>query len=215
MAAELRNSFDSLLGCKSFICDSASWKVVSRPRLWWSSALCPPTPLRHQELLSFGGVARWRFVNKQWQVIPASPLFPAQVPCNCPCATFNSEVSSGKLLFPCLTTPAETPGGRDSRARCFHLGNTESMPCLLSKANLPRLDLRRESGCKTSQSTILRGLRAPLAAACLGTRGTQEWQDFCCSAFWCKRECCPLPQQRRAGGTWDWLGPSAGHTSLA
>ena len=44
MAKETQAALDDLLGTRSFVCDAASFGLVSRPRLWWSTV---DRPVRH------------------------------------------------------------------------------------------------------------------------------------------------------------------------
>ena len=112
MQPDIQDLFDKELCCKSFVCDAASWSLVSRPRLWWVSNLSPPKANEPTPASVCGGLARWRKYNRFWQLLPASPVFPKQVASTCSTAVFHNEVVAGRVLFPCLTTPAPSPAGR-------------------------------------------------------------------------------------------------------
>ena len=112
MQPDIQDLFDKELCCKSFVCDAASWSLVSRPRLWWISNLSPPKANEPTPASVCGGLARWRKYNRFWQLLPASPVFPKQVASTCSTAVFHNEVVAGRVLFPCLTTPAPSPAGR-------------------------------------------------------------------------------------------------------
>ena len=112
MQPDIQDLFDKELCCKSFVCDAASWSLVSRPRLWWVSNLPPPKANEPTPASVCGGLARWRKYNRFWQLLPASPVFPKQVASTCSTAVFHNEVVAGRVLFPCLTTPAPSPAGR-------------------------------------------------------------------------------------------------------
>ena len=112
MQPDIQDLFDIELCCKSFVCDAASWSLVSRPRLWWVSNLSPPKANEPTPASVCGGLARWRKYNRFWQLLPASPVFPKQVASTCSTAVFHNEVVAGRVLFPCLTTPAPSPAGR-------------------------------------------------------------------------------------------------------
>ena len=117
MAAAFQAKLNALLRCSCFLVDAADWGVVSRPRLWWSNALCPPESLDADPPQVFGGIARWKRWNRLWQLVPASNMFPAQVAAACPFGEFHSEILAGRARFPCLTTPAPTPAGRPPPAK--------------------------------------------------------------------------------------------------
>ncbi|CAE7040700.1 ftsH [Symbiodinium sp. CCMP2592] len=113
MSASQQRELDDALGCRAFACDAASWGVVSRPRLWWSNVVNPPPENVREPPVILGGQARWRRLNRHWEILPNSTLFPRQVAQSCPFASFSEEVSSGRIRFPCLTTPAEGTQGRE------------------------------------------------------------------------------------------------------
>ncbi|CAE7265094.1 DNMT3A [Symbiodinium sp. CCMP2592] len=113
MSASQQQELDKALNCRAFACDASSWGVVSRPRLWWSNAVCPPLENIREPPVALGGQARWRRLNRHWELLPNSTLFPRQVAQSCPFATFSEEVVSGRIRFPCLTTPAENTQGRE------------------------------------------------------------------------------------------------------
>ena len=112
MLPDIQSLFDKELCCRSFVCDAAAWSVVSRPRLWWVSALAPPAPNEPLPSAVCGGLARWKRYNRFWQLLPSSSFFPCQVASTCNTATFHTEVAQGRALFPCLTTPAPSSAGR-------------------------------------------------------------------------------------------------------
>ena len=113
MSPTSQQELDAALGCKAFACDASSWGVVSRPRLWWSNVVDPPPENVREPPSLLGGQVRWRRLNRHWEVIPNSSWFPRQIASSCPFATFSDEVTSGRLRFPCLTTPAESTQGRE------------------------------------------------------------------------------------------------------
>ena len=117
MSPDIQNLFDKELCSRSFVCDAASWSVVSRPRLWWVSALAPPAPNEPLPLAVCGGLGRWRKYNRFWQLLPSSSLFPRQSAASCNTATFHVEVAQGRALFPCLATPAPSSAGRPPRQK--------------------------------------------------------------------------------------------------
>ena len=41
-SAEIQSSLDKCLGVRSFLCDAASWGLVSRRRVWWSESIKVP-----------------------------------------------------------------------------------------------------------------------------------------------------------------------------
>ena len=59
-SGEVHRELDKLVGHNSFVVDAASWGVVSRPRLWWSNVLTPPTLDSSQPPVVLAGLARWR-----------------------------------------------------------------------------------------------------------------------------------------------------------
>ena len=112
MAKDTQVALDDLVGVRSFVCDAASFGLVSRPRLWWCSSLSPPEAEATAPPEAASGMARWRRWNRQWELVPASSRFPRQVAAECKFAKFNEKVERGSVRFPCLTTPAPTPEGR-------------------------------------------------------------------------------------------------------
>ena len=112
MSSSLQSELDQALQTSSFLCDASTWGVVSRPRLWWSNVLQPPAATECIPPTVLGGAARWRRVNRYWELVPCSPLLPKQVAASCPHARFHSEVEAGRVRFPCITTPADSPQGR-------------------------------------------------------------------------------------------------------
>ena len=112
-SGEVHRELDKLVGHNSFVVDAASWGVVSRPRLWWSNVLTPPTLDSSQPPVVLAGLARWRRYNRCWQLVPSSNLFPKQNAADCPSAVFHPDVVANRSVFPCLTTPAPSASGRD------------------------------------------------------------------------------------------------------
>ena len=117
MPLSMQQQFDDKLQCRSFACDASSWGTVSRPRIWWSNMINPPAENAREPPTIMSGQVRWRRLNRMWELIPNSSLFPKQVATTCPFAVFSNEVSSGRVRFPCLTTPAENPQGREPPAK--------------------------------------------------------------------------------------------------
>ena len=79
MAAAAQDTLDKCLGLRSFLCDAASWGLVSRLRLWWSDSITPPDPTAQRVPTVMSGMARWRKWNRQWELLPSSPRFPRQL----------------------------------------------------------------------------------------------------------------------------------------
>ena len=115
-------------------------------RLWWSESINAPAKDETSPGHLLSGMARWRRWNRQWGLIPCAPQFPRQVAAECPCATLHEDVRSGRVRYPCLTTPAPTkkvdqclPNANAQKAlrRCaggirvadsIHLGSIASRP---------------------------------------------------------------------------------------
>ena len=114
MSANLQSELDNLLSAQTFLCDASCGGVISRPRLWWSNVITPPHASVQSPLALLSGQVRWRRANRIWELIPNSALFPRQVATSCPFARFHEDVTSSKVRFPCLTTPADAPEGRDA-----------------------------------------------------------------------------------------------------
>ena len=117
MPLSMQQRFDNMLQCRSFVCDASSWGTVSRRRLWWSNVINPPAENAREPPTILSGQVRWRRLNRMWELIPNSSLFPKQAATTCPFAVFSNEVSSGRVRIPCLTTPAENPQGREPPAK--------------------------------------------------------------------------------------------------
>ncbi|CAE7760192.1 unnamed protein product, partial [Symbiodinium necroappetens] len=95
-SGEVHRELDKLVGHNSFVVDAASWGVVSRPRLWWSNVLTPPTLDSNQPPVVLAGLARWRRYNRCWQLVPSSNLFPKQNAADCPYAVFHPDVVANR-----------------------------------------------------------------------------------------------------------------------
>ena len=122
-SAEIQSSLDECLGVRSFLCDAASWGLVSRPRLWWSESIKVP---ENEEKLPghlLSGLARWRRWNHQWELLPCA----RQVAAECPFARFHTDVCSGRVRYPCLTTPAPTDRGRSAPLKRKRAESPETM----------------------------------------------------------------------------------------
>ena len=52
----------------------------------------PPVPNEPLPATVCGGLARWKRVNRFWQLLPSSPFFPRQMTSTCNTATFHTEV---------------------------------------------------------------------------------------------------------------------------
>jgi len=112
-SASTHAELDQLVGVPSFVIDASSWSLISRPRLWWTNTVTPPSAGAAEVPLVLAGLARWRKYNRCWQLLPSSHHFPKQNAADCQSASFHPEVQAGRLVFPCLTTPAPSDEGRN------------------------------------------------------------------------------------------------------
>ena len=120
-----------------------------------------------------GGQVRWRRLNRHWEVIPNSTLFPRQVATatSCPFATFSEEVTSGasevsvpddtvRLTTRSRTSWQETPRREPCDSRTVE-SFQQSVPALAvsqacvgggRSARQTCQTLRLESGCSYSRA---------------------------------------------------------------
>ena len=126
-STETQQALDECLGIRSFLCDAASWGLVSRPRLWWSDSIRVPAKDEAWPDHLLSGLARWRKWNRQWELLPCAPQFPRQLAAECPCAKFHEDICSGRIRYPCLTTPAATEEGRAAPRKRKRAESPETM----------------------------------------------------------------------------------------
>ena len=185
-------------------------------RLWWSESINAPAKDETSPGHLLSGMAR----NRQWGLIPCAPQFPRQVAAECPCATLHEDVRSGRVRYPCLTTPAPTNEGRSMPAkrkrtespetmRRWNQGGRQEPPWQYRKSALVtiqgKLDIpdpkTREFLYMACRKTTP-GLQVPdHAAGCLETRGTCRRADFCSSQSSYQTKPCKLQQCQPTSGT--------------
>ena len=226
MSPDIQNLFDKELCSRSFVCDAASWSVVSRPRLWWVSALAPPAPNEPLPLAVCGGLGRWRKYNRFWQLLPSSSLFPCQSASSCNTATPRLSTSRSRKAeqFSRASQPrrpvrqvglhrknagevsllATCRGGR-KQVSSTHPGSFELKLYFESREPTGHRTLPLVNGCRVCPAVTQPLVRNTNGAHNWATLGTVPLPGFCCVWFWCSARQSQCRQTPRASGTHPFL----------
>ena len=169
MSPDIQSLFDKDKSCAAApLCATRpAWSVVSRPRLWWVSALAPPAPNEPLPSAVCGGLARWKRYNRFWQLLPSSSFFPCQVACTCNTATFHTEVAQGRALCTQFGSPPQ------KRRRRHHVAVKGGRPTVPTLA-VPYSGSSSDSGSRQDpgrrHARVVAGLTQRLHSFRFGTR---------------------------------------------
>ena len=149
----------------------------------------PPVPNEPLPATVCGGLARWKRVNRFWQLLPSSPFFPRQMTSTCNTATFHTEV---RLQHPVQQGDLFPRSGLAVPALVRIAG---AVP---TGRQMPRL----ASGCRGFPAAPIRNTNFIQLG---NPRGAVRWRVSFCAWFWFSRKAWPCRQTPRASGTRQYL----------